>query len=346
MGPCGPGRQFMNPPGYAPLCLKDYLPVYYLEEAIRTPILQIRVSRRYKEFEALYDTLQRVYPYLFVPTLPPKKPKRPTLYYFSTEPPFVLIIIRPFILFQSTELRVELTVKRKSRFELWLSYLASHPIFCRAPCVLNFLLSEEEWRRPSKERYSVVPIENVVTFPPYTGVSSINLNMLHQLVKTIVGLSDHFKMEQNCLCEDFADVYSHYAEDLTTFARLEKDLGFVIVYSFCDLFKEWAATFSRRKWLYENQTRYFAEIIVNLKEFFTMLEELRSRLIGNFKSPLERIVMEAELNWVVEHCTRRLILQVAKFIESHRKMLVYDSKNCLDALSSVQAHFEGLKFEF
>ncbi|VUZ51808.1 unnamed protein product [Hymenolepis diminuta] len=279
----------------------------------------IRVSRRYKEFEALYDTLQRVYPYLFVPTLPPKKPKK---------------------------LRVELTVKRKSRFELWLSYLASHPIFCRAPCVLNFLLSEEEWRRPSKERYSVVPIENVVTFPPYTGVSSINLNMLHQLVKTIVGLSDHFKMEQNCLCEDFADVYSHYAEDLTTFARLEKDLGFVIVYSFCDLFKEWAATFSRRKWLYENQTRYFAEIIVNLKEFFTMLEELRSRLIGNFKSPLERIVMEAELNWVVEHCTRRLILQVAKFIESHRKMLVYDSKNCLDALSSVQAHFEGLKFEF
>ncbi|KAM3172085.1 hypothetical protein ACTXT7_015274 [Hymenolepis weldensis] len=106
----------------------------------------VRVSRRYKEFEALYDTLQRVFPYLFVPTLPPKKPKK---------------------------LRVELTVKRKSRFELWLSYLASHPIFCRAPCVLNFLISEEEWRRPSKERYCVVPIENLVTFPPYTGVSSI-----------------------------------------------------------------------------------------------------------------------------------------------------------------------------
>ncbi|KAM3172086.1 hypothetical protein ACTXT7_015275 [Hymenolepis weldensis] len=152
-------------------------------------------------------------------------------------------------------------------------------------------------------------------------------------------------MEQNCLREDLADVYSHYAEDLTTLARLEKDLGFAIVYSFCDLFKKWAATFSRRKWLYENRTHYFDEIIVNLKEFFTLLEELRSRLIGNFKSPLERIVMEAELNLVVERCTRRLILQVAKFIESHWQMLIYDSKNCLDALSSAKAYFKELNFE-
>lgn len=73
----------------------------------------------------------------------------PILYIFSTEPLFVLKIIRPFILFQSAELRVELTVKRKSRFELWLSYLANHPIFCRAPCVLNFLISEEVSNRIS-----------------------------------------------------------------------------------------------------------------------------------------------------------------------------------------------------
>nr|CDS25748.1 expressed protein [Hymenolepis microstoma] len=279
----------------------------------------VTVSRRYKEFQALYDTLQRIFPFIFIPTLPPKRPKK---------------------------LRAELTVKRKLRFELWLSYLADHPILRHASCVLNFLINDEEWRRPSKEEYSVAQIEKLVTCPPYNGISSFNLNLLHQLVKTIVRLNDHFKMERNCLRRDLADLYFRYADDLTTLAKLEKDLGFTIIYSFSDLFKEWAAIFNRRKGLYEKQTRYFDEIIINLKEFYTLLEEFRSKLIGNFKSSLERIVMEAELTWLVERCTNRLILQVAKFIESHRQMLIYDSRKCLNPLSSSKFQFKELSFKF
>ncbi|VDO12306.1 unnamed protein product [Rodentolepis nana] len=158
----------------------------------------VRVSRRYKEFQALYDTLQRVFPFIFVPTLPPKRPKK---------------------------LRAELTAKRKLSFELWLSYLSDHPILRHASCVLNFLISEEEWRRPAKEKYSVAQIDNLVTYPAYSGVSSIDLNLLQQLVKTIAGLRDHFKMERDCLQRDLVDLYLRYADDLTTFARLEKDLG-------------------------------------------------------------------------------------------------------------------------
>lgn len=153
-------------------------------------------------------------------------------------------------------------------------------------------------------------------------------------------------MERNCLRRDLADLYLRYADDLTTLAKLEKDLGFIIAYSFSDLFKKWAAIFNRRKGFYENQTRYFDEIIINLKEFYTLLEDLRSKLIGNFKSSLERIVMEAELNWVVERCTHRLILQVTKFIESHRKMLIYDSKKCLNPPSLAKFQFKELSFNF
>ncbi|KAL5965570.1 Sorting nexin-4 [Taenia solium] len=227
---------------------------------------------------------------------------------------------------EDVELSEKLTSYRKRHLELWLRYLAMHPILSKAKYIHDFLLlNGTEWasrvgdlKVPEKSILGYV--NSLVAFPGILErserIEEIEMNA-RKLEKAIGDMRKLFVAEQKLFSEEEFRAQS-----------------------WNEIFSKAARVFNARASSWNLNTEHFDEVNSILEEFSKTVKRLRKlaavSTINKEKAQsdetiLKALSVEAEFHWVLKNQTGRLAIELADFCESHAELLVNDADLCYKA---------------